>query len=188
MPYKKLHKEIELLINSRLKTILSQLDLNEEDLKIILDLNNELSAQSNKSRKINNNISGYNLFAREMFPSIKSENEGMPTKDMLRIIASLWKDADQDVKDDYNKRAKSIKPLTKEEKKQKSSKNNKQAIKNTGKTKKNNDKTKGNTSKLSSNKLPANKSSVKSTPAHSDTEQKSSIQDLLNKIKNTQQT
>ncbi len=43
MVYNKIHKEIEHLINIRLETILSQVDLSEENLKMIIYLNTEIS-------------------------------------------------------------------------------------------------------------------------------------------------
>ncbi len=101
------------------------MNLNDNELKNIFDLNQEIRNQTLKVRKNTSNISGYNLFTREMFSSIKQDNEGLATKDLLRIIASLWnlwKNTDQDIKDHYNFRSKSISPKTKQEK----LKNNKQ--------------------------------------------------------------
>ncbi len=117
MSYNKLHKEIETLIQSRLETIFSQVTLGEDDLESILHLNKQLSNQSS-IRKVNANISGYNLFTKELFPTVKSENEDMTTPDIIKVIANIWKnETDQQIKDDYNRRAKNIKPLTKENKK-----------------------------------------------------------------------
>lgn len=108
--YKKLHKEIEILIKSRLESILSQLDLDDTDIEKIINLNEELS-KINTRKKTLKNISGYNLFVREMFPEVKNNNQNIPTKDILKIIANFWKE--QDIKEDYNKRAKFIKPKIK---------------------------------------------------------------------------
>lgn len=116
MAYKKLHKEVEILITSRLENILSRVELSDEDKENILTINQGLS-NINSKRKIQSNISGYNLFARESFPAVKVENDGLLTKDILKIIANMWKELDQEDKNNYNKRAKLIKPKTKEEKK-----------------------------------------------------------------------
>jgi hypothetical protein len=172
--YKKLHKEIENIITSRLENILSQLDLSEEDLTHILGLNNQLS-NNGSNRRIQSNISGYNLFYREMFPEVKADNPDTQTKDILKIIAGNWKEQNQKTKDDYNKRAKTIKPLTREEKKERQT-NNKLIPKTTNK-----DTKEKQSSKTSSSKLLSSKSSVKSTPAHSDNEQ--NIKNLLAKLK-----
>lgn len=141
MAYKKLHTEIEVIIQSRLETIFSQLNLNDEDLENVFNTNKKLSNTNIKKKS----ISGYNLFAREMFPDIKRENEGVMAKDVMRTVANLWKDIDQQTKDDYNERAKSIKPKTKEDKKQRQP-NNKSNSKN--KVLDNNNKKENNKSKI----------------------------------------
>lgn len=192
MAYKKLQKEIEALVNLRLENILSQINLPDEDKENILVINKKLSNISSK-RKNSANISGYNLFAREMFPEVKQENEGMPTKDLLRIIASMWQNLDKQEKDNLNERAKSIKPKTKQEKKQNKIQNNKQIAKTKTLTKSNKnvivvDNNKDSKHKFvpktSDSKLSSAKSSVKSTPAQSDTEQsQGTIKNLLSKLK-----
>lgn len=178
MAYKKLHKEIEIIINSRLENILSQVGLSDEDKDNIFTINGGLS--NINSKKKNSNISGYNLFCREMFPEVKIENNGLATKDMLRIIASMWKELDQENKNNYNSRAKLIKPKTKQEKKLEkvNAKENKQTVKTINKNVK--DSKLKISPKTSSSKL----SSVKSTPAQSDNEQSgSTIKKLLAKLK-----
>lgn len=128
-------------------------------------------------RKQQSNISGYNLFAREMFSSVKNDNQNLATKDILRIVASLWKEQDQDIKDDYNQKAKSIKPLTPQEKKERVT-NNKRVINSTNKT---NTLNKNKDLKLSPKTSPSKLESVKSTPTRSGNE--INIKDLLAKIK-----
>lgn len=177
--YKKLHREIETIISSRLQQILSQTELSDADSKTILELNDELG----KTKKSIKNISGYNLFFREHFSQVKDDNPGTQTKDMLKIIASTWKEQNQDVKDDYNSRAKIIKPLTKEEKSKNKSNDKKQSSKTTKTIKS----TKiVNKKERLADKLPSVVSSVKSTPIHSDTEQsQKSIKTLLAKLKSS---
>lgn len=64
-------------------------------------------------------ISGYNLYAREMFPEIKDNNPGTLTKDLLVLIGAGWKALSKDQQADYKERAEDIEPSTKEEKDEK---------------------------------------------------------------------
>ncbi len=114
--HKKLYKYIEDIIEERFINVLNDLEVENDTRNIIIETNRKISQTVSSTRKQQTNISGYNLFAREMFPIVRQENEDTTTKDILRIIANLWKESHQDIKNEYNQRAKNIKPLTKEQK------------------------------------------------------------------------
>lgn len=108
---KKIYNDIEKYVEDRLIAVLNDVDLGDNVNTAILERNRFYSiSKSSVNRKQTKNISGYNLFCRELFPSIKEDNEGVATKDLLRIIAATWKEQDQDTKNNFNQRAKSIPP------------------------------------------------------------------------------
>lgn len=118
-----LSKHEENSINNRVQKILTDADVSEFDdyeiqtinrFKIICyDLNEKLSKRHSVKRT-NKNISGYNLFGKEMFPEITAQYPNLEQKEKLKKVAELWKGSPANIREDYNKRAKLVKPADRE--------------------------------------------------------------------------
>ena len=115
--YNKFNKSVEAHLEQRIRDAFTSLGW-ENRIDEVLEALHQTASE--KGRKKSSNISGYNLFCREVFPDVKEQNMGEATKDLLKIIGPMWRGLDQDQKDEYNERAKTVKPLTAEQKKARS--------------------------------------------------------------------
>ena len=115
----KINKAIEDMFIERLANILNEIGLDADDSKQFFTANNKFKTKGKhpKEKRKLKNISGYNLFAREMFPTVKVDNPDMKTTEHNKIIGNLWKEqTTDDTKKAYNEREKLISPVTKEKK------------------------------------------------------------------------
>jgi hypothetical protein len=93
-------KAIESAICDRLTNLLGngmkEKKIDSDMFDWILEENSRL--QINGDHKTKSNISGYNLFCKEMFPIVREDHKDTPVKELMTIIAGLWKQTNDDDK------------------------------------------------------------------------------------------
>ena len=100
----------EAKISKRLEKIIKLLDINEEQARILLQANLQIKEKKNNKRA---HISGYNLYAQEVFETSKAEFSNNTNAENWAIIGLMWKKLTDDEKDTYNNRAVNIQPKVK---------------------------------------------------------------------------
>ena len=109
--YKSQNKIYEKKIEKRLMKLIQSIGMTQEQAKIVLEKNQQI--KNDKQSKKKDHISGYNLFAHEVFETEKEQFRKNTREENWAIIGHLWKNLGETEKEDYNNRAVNIKPKPK---------------------------------------------------------------------------
>ncbi len=106
-------------IEKRLTEILTNLQIDDESSLSILTENQKLKninkdnikvkGKNKSSKEKTYNLSGYLLFCNQERENVKKQNPELSPKDIMRILGPMWKEQDDDIRKEFNDRAKAIK-------------------------------------------------------------------------------